>query len=105
MYDVSGEGWIKHILYGTSKLLQYRGPDRHLSGMGRRFFLTVRIFEICRALIYSSETFLAQRDWQNLMDRIWSGDGVKDWHPKEALYDLMISCSALSIRYALISRT
>jgi hypothetical protein len=33
MYDVSGEGWVKHFLYGTSQLLQYRGPERHLTGI------------------------------------------------------------------------
>ena len=99
MYDASGEGWIKHILHGTSQLLQFRGPALHLSGKGRRFFFTVRIFEISRALIYSSKTFLAQKKWRTLMDHMWLGDGVKDWHPKEALYDLMVSCSALFIRY------
>ena len=97
MYDVSGEGWFKHFLYGTSKLLQYRGPERHLTGMGRRFFLTVRIFEISRALIYSSETFLAQGSWQGLMENMWSGENATEWHPKEALYDLMVSCSTLNV--------
>jgi hypothetical protein len=98
MYDVTGEGWVKHILYGTSQLLQYRGPEGHLTGIGRRFFLTVRIFEISRALIYSSETFLAQENWQGLMENMWSGENATGWHPKEALYDLMISCSTLSVR-------
>jgi hypothetical protein len=99
MYDVSGEGWVKHILYGTSRIVQYRGPNAHVAGIGRRFFLTTRIFEISRALIYSEDTFLAQENWRRLMNKMWSGDGAGDWHPKEALYDLMISCSALSIRY------
>ncbi len=98
MYDVSGEGWIKHIQYGTSKLLQFRGPAQHLTGKGRRFFLTVRIFEISRSLIYSNETFLAQKEWRTLMSHMWLGERVREWHPKEALYDLMISCSALGIR-------
>jgi hypothetical protein len=99
MYDVSGEGWVKHILYGTSRIVQYRGPNTHLTGVGRRFFLTMRIFEITRALVYSEETFLVQENWRSLMNIMWSGDGAMDWHPKEDLYDLMISCSALSVRY------
>lgn len=69
-----------------------------VTGAGRRFFLATRIFEISRAIIYSSETFLARAEWQSLMGHMWVGGGAKDWHPKEALYDLMISCSALGVR-------
>lgn len=100
MYDVTGEGWVKHILYGTSKILQLRGPAAHASGAGRSFFLTFRVFEISRALIYNELTFLDEVDWRLLMEDIWSGLGTADWHPKEALLDLMISCSTLSMRYA-----
>ncbi|GFF97656.1 hypothetical protein IFM53868_09276 [Aspergillus udagawae] len=45
MQDMTGEGWVKHFLYGTSKLLQLRGPEAHIAGPGRSFFLTVRVFE------------------------------------------------------------
>lgn len=31
MYDVTGEVWVKHILYGTSSILQFRGPEAHLT--------------------------------------------------------------------------
>ncbi|KAH6676752.1 hypothetical protein B0J14DRAFT_586248 [Halenospora varia] len=98
MYDVTGEGWVKHILYGTSKILQLRGPAAHASGAGRSFFLTFRVFEISRALIYNELTFLDEVDWRLLMEDIWSGLGAADWHPREALLDLMISCSTLSMR-------
>ena len=33
------------------------------------------------------------------MDRMWIGDLAKDWHPKEALYDLITLCSSLGVRY------
>lgn len=98
MYDVSGKGWVQHMLYGTSRILQLRGPERHLSGAGRSFFLTVRVFEICRALIFSTPTFLMETEWKELTEQIWDGDGRKDWHPKEGLYDLMICCVELSSR-------
>ncbi|GFF34792.1 hypothetical protein IFM51744_02566 [Aspergillus udagawae] len=45
MQDMTGEGWVKHFLYGTSKMLQLRGPEAHIAGPGRSFFLTVRVFE------------------------------------------------------------
>lgn len=95
MYDVSGEGWLKHILHGTSKILQARGPEAHLSGRGRSFFLTVRPFEICRALIYSEPSFLSDHSWTSLMTKMWNEDLAKQWHPKEKLFDLMLACSSL----------
>ncbi|KAL3424964.1 hypothetical protein PVAG01_04245 [Phlyctema vagabunda] len=98
MYDVSGEGWVKHILYGTSKVLECRGPRAHLSGSGRSFFLTVRVFEICRSLIYSEPSFLNKPEWRALMEEMWVGDLSCEWHPKEALFDLMLSCSSLATR-------
>lgn len=104
MYDVSGEGWVKHILYGTSKILQLRGPDAHLTGPGRSFFLTVRVFEICRSLIYSEPTFLCEPSWRSLMSRIWDETLNNSWHPKEVLFDLMITCSTLSNRYVASSQ-
>jgi len=98
MYDVTGEGWIKHILYGTSQILQLRGPEAHLTGRGRSFFLAVRVFEVSRSLIYSQPSFLEEKPWKNLMDKIWEGTLIVDWHPKEALFDLMLECSELSQR-------
>ncbi|KAG0647606.1 Uncharacterized protein D0Z07_6868, partial [Hyphodiscus hymeniophilus] len=104
MYDDTGEGFVKHFLHGTSKILQLRGPGAHLEGTGRSFFLTVRVLEICRALIYSNysePTFLCQNDWVEVTKRIW--DAIEDLHPKEHLFDLMVCCSSLSDRvgYAL----
>lgn len=99
MYDVTGEGWVKHILYGTSKIMQLRGPTAHTNGPGRSFFLTFRVFEVCRALIYNDTTFLDQPSWRLLTKDIWSGQRGVEWHPKEALLDLMIPCSTLSMRY------
>lgn len=98
MHDMTGEGWVKHFLYGTSKMLQLRGPEAHRAGSGRSFFLTVRVFEICRALIYSEPTFLCQPEWMSLMTKIWNEDVNNHWHPKEMLFDLMIICSSTSHR-------
>lgn len=98
MCDSSGEGWIKHFLHGTSALLQYRGPAAHVAGVGKRFFRVARVFEISRALIYSSESFLAQEEWRMLSTCIWFDEGAREWHPKEALFDLMLACSTLSMR-------
>ncbi|KAJ6092600.1 hypothetical protein N7486_007889 [Penicillium sp. IBT 16267x] len=78
MHDVTGEGWVKHFLYGTSKMLQLRGPEAHIAGSGRSFFLTP--------------------EWMSLTTKIWNEDDNNHWHPKELLFDLMIACSSISDR-------
>lgn len=98
MYDSTGQGWTKHFLYGTSKLLEQFGPKRCLQGGGRTFFLTVRIFEISRALIFTQPTFLSTTPWTNLTTKLWQNESIMDWHPKEALLDLMTSCAELGVR-------
>jgi hypothetical protein len=72
MYDKTGEGWLKHILHGTSKILQLRGPQARLVDPGRGFYLIVRVFEICRSLIYSKPTFLGQPKWKSLIPTLES---------------------------------
>jgi hypothetical protein len=98
MCDTTGEGWIKHFLYGTSAMLQYRGPAAHLQGAGKQFFLITRVFEISRALIYSSESYLEQAEWRSLVQNMWSGIEANNRHPKEALLDLMTDCASLGVR-------
>jgi len=98
MFDTTGDGWVKHILYGTSKILQLRGPNAHLNGCGRSFFLTVRLFEICRSCFYPEPTFLGEASWTSLMGRMWEGNLIEEWHPKESLLDLLVSCSSLGHR-------
>ena len=98
MYDVSGNNWLKHILWGTSCMLKARGPGVYRHGLERRFFLEVRIFEVLRSLIFLSPSFLIEYQWRQLVDDIWAGEFARDWHPKETLLDLMLSCSDLGVR-------
>ncbi len=72
-----------------------RGPSAHLTGRGRSFFLTFRVFEICRSLIFPERSFLCEEPWKQLMRQMWEEDGA-DWHPKEGLFDLMLECGSLS---------
>ena len=97
MRDKTGDGFVKH-LSGTSSLLRLRGPEAHISGPGRSFFLTVRVFEICRSLIYSEPTFLCHPEWISLMMEIKREDINNTLHPKEDLLNLMTECSSLSHR-------
>ncbi|EDU39451.1 Fungal-trans-2 domain containing protein [Pyrenophora tritici-repentis] len=103
MCDPTGNNWLAHFLHGTCAILRLLQPsslackDQH-STYTRTFFLTTRIFEISRALIYSEPTFLSEAVWANALARFWSGEGAAVWHPKESLFDMLPSVSELSIR-------
>ena len=97
MYDPTGQGWIKHTMFGTSKILELLGADACRTGEARDFFLEVRVFEVSRAVLFTSSTILAQPAWVELSKELWAG--TEGWHPKEALLDLMIQCSDLASRY------
>ena len=97
MLEPSESNWEKHFLYGTSRLLQLLGPEWCMVGSNQECFLTLRIFEISRALIYNDSTFLAESKWIELTDTVRNNSNYLD-HPKEELYDVMICCSSLRIR-------
>lgn len=97
MYDVSGEGWVQHILYGTARILESRGPDAYTSGDARSFFLIFRVFETCRSLIYSEASFLSQDSWKSKSRNIWSSL-PKKCSLKEDILDIMLECSQLNQR-------
>ncbi|KAG9190592.1 hypothetical protein G6011_08680 [Alternaria panax] len=103
MCDASGTNWLSHFLHRTCAILRLQSPsclalpDRK-STQKRVFFLSARIFEISRALIYSEPTFLSERAWTSALADLWSGEGAPVWHPKEALFDMLPSFSELSIR-------
>lgn len=103
MCDPTGDNWLSHFLHGTCAILQLQHPsslacqDQH-SKYTRTFFLTTRIFEISRALIYSEPTFLSDPAWTDALARHWSTEGAAVWHPMETLFDMLPRFSELSIR-------
>lgn len=91
MYDPTGEGWVKHTMFGTSKILQHLGPEAFRSGLGLSFFNQMRMFEVSRALLFSESSFLVESSWMNLMHTHAILDD--DVHPIHNLLSLMIKCS------------
>ncbi|KAH7380649.1 fungal-specific transcription factor domain-containing protein [Pyrenochaeta sp. MPI-SDFR-AT-0127] len=103
MRDSTGTNWLSHFLHGTSTMLRLQRPEDLISQdpqniQRRSFFLATRIFEISRSLIFSSPTFLSTPDWTVALAKLWEGEGVIIWHPKEALFDILPHFSELSIR-------
>jgi hypothetical protein len=91
MYDPTGEGWIKHTMFGTSKILQHLGPDAFRSGLGLSCFDQIRMFEVSRSLLFSESSFLIESPWMDMMHVTKITD--VDVHPIHDLLNLMIRCS------------
>ncbi|CAG8908917.1 unnamed protein product [Penicillium egyptiacum] len=100
--DDSGEGWVKHMLYGTSKMLQLAGPSDCMSSARRTFYDLFRVLEASRALLYNEETILSQECWLRLQETL-SSDAIR-WEPMEEIITLMIETSAFSLRAGTIIR-
>ncbi|KAL2843073.1 fungal-specific transcription factor domain-containing protein [Aspergillus pseudodeflectus] len=95
--DHSGEGWAKHMLYGTSKMLQLVGPSGCKSSLRRAFYDLFRVLEASRSLLYNEETILSQQCWLQL--HVCSDSDITTrWEPMEEITILMIQTSAFSLR-------
>ncbi|KAJ5296487.1 Cupin 2 conserved barrel [Penicillium atrosanguineum] len=94
--DDSGEGWVKHMLHGTSKMLQLTGPSSCMSSPRRIFYDLFRVLEASRALLYNEETILSQECWLRLQKTLSSEE--TRWDPMEEIITLMIQTSAFSLR-------
>ncbi|KAF2017946.1 hypothetical protein BU24DRAFT_368142 [Aaosphaeria arxii CBS 175.79] len=110
MRDSTGMNWLSHFLHGTCTILRLQQPHSLLqpgvsTSNHRTFFLATRIFEIARSLIYSSPTFLWEPEWTAVVAELWRGENALQWHPKEALFDILPSFSELSIRAHRFSTT
>lgn len=98
MADASGDNWIRHILVGISRMLEACGTRRLRFGGYRRFFLEIRIFEISRSLITTTESILVRPEWRLLSKEVWTGAYAQEWHPNDLLLDLMVEISDLGWR-------
>ncbi|OGE47451.1 hypothetical protein PENARI_c044G04319 [Penicillium arizonense] len=98
--DDSGEGWVKHMLYGTSKMFQLAGPSDCMSSARRIFYDLFRILEASRALLYNEETILSQECWVLLQKTLSSN--ASRWEPMEEIITIMIQTSTFSLRAAAI---
>ncbi|KAF5702814.1 monocarboxylate transporter [Fusarium globosum] len=59
MIEVSGGQWAKHMLYGTSKMLELSGTDSRSDYLGCQSVETFRLLEGNRAILYGEDTILS----------------------------------------------
>ncbi|UPK94835.1 hypothetical protein LCI18_005770 [Fusarium solani-melongenae] len=98
MSDTTGQGWVQHLVHGTSNALVATGPLAFQSGLGKRFFTEIRISEVCRAIIFNEPTFLANPGWQDLSAKLQGVEDDGQSHPLDALLDIIVLCSTLRVR-------
>lgn len=94
MAEPSGDGWAKHMFYGTSKVLQLAGPDAHQSTLQERLVNAFRVLEANRVILYGDITFLSEARWR-LKNRTRS-EQVKIPDPMMEITELMIQTSRFS---------
>jgi hypothetical protein len=85
------------MMYGIARLLDLNGPGAFHSAEVRSLYREVRLFEISRAVLLSQSTALIQPSWLSFNHRLLGN--CESLHPKEAIFDLMLSCADLSRRY------
>ncbi|OBT91318.1 hypothetical protein VE01_10659 [Pseudogymnoascus verrucosus] len=101
--DPSGDGWVKHILHGTSMILRLSSPDKNMSSLRRTFYGIFRMLEASRALLYNEATILAEDSWVNFHKQLAPNDGI--WDPIEEILALMIRCATFNLRgYEIVSQ-
>ncbi|KAL2846357.1 hypothetical protein BJY01DRAFT_263330 [Aspergillus pseudoustus] len=97
MVDPSGEGWAKHMLSGTSKLLQLAGPGDTMTASRRTFFNVFRVLEATRAIIYGHNTILSMPSWMSLQLQL--SLQTTGWSAMDEMISLMIQVSSFSARF------
>ena len=94
MTEISGDQWAKHMLYGTSRILQSPGAINGLGPLGERFFGTFRTLEANRAIIYGEDTFLSHEPWLRHQEYL----AATPTSPLETIRDRVIQISSFSKR-------
>lgn len=90
MTEVSGDGWAKHMLYGTSRILQSRGTISLFGLLDKQLFGAFRLLEANRAILYGEDTFLSQKIWLSRQQNL----AVNPTSPMETIFDLVVEISS-----------
>lgn len=99
MTKTSGDEWAKHMVFGTSQILQsMRNTEKFASW--QKLFKAFRVLEINRAILYGETTMLSQGGWPVSGDSVPSAinDG---WDSLGTVLTLMMKTSSFSQRWDL----
>jgi hypothetical protein len=101
MHDSTGNGWLQHLVHGTSQALIAGGPATCISGSCSRFFLEAKVFEVCRSIIYNQPTFLSGEGWMALSSSLRASSTSMSQQALDGLLDVVVMCSSLRVQYAI----
>ncbi|KAL6802880.1 fungal-specific transcription factor domain-containing protein [Trichoderma sp. SZMC 28013] len=96
MSESSGEGWAKHMFYGTSKVLQLAGPDAYASSLQQRLLNAFRVLEANRTILFRDVTFLSESKWSVYDSMNHKAAEIPDC--MTSIIELMVQTSAFSKR-------
>ncbi|KAK3897059.1 hypothetical protein C8A05DRAFT_20098 [Staphylotrichum tortipilum] len=100
MNDSTGDGWLQHLIHGTSQALIASGPSTCISGPCMRFFTESKIFEACRAVVFNQPTFLVKEKWMALSASLRVSSLVGSQKALDALLDIVALCASLRVKAA-----
>lgn len=99
MVDPSGQRWVQHLVHGTSKALVAIGPHACVGSLSQRFFMEIKIFEVCRAIVFNDSSFLMQAEWIAFSKRVQSTIDTSNFHTFDDLLDIILRCASLRSRW------
>lgn len=99
MADPSGDGWAKHMLHGTSRLLQGAGATTTISRPRKAFLGIFRMFEANRAILYGEGTILSSLEWAPTY-QMDDQTPVSKWDSLGRIPSIMAEISTFNTRYA-----
>ncbi|KAJ5559990.1 hypothetical protein N7513_002389 [Penicillium frequentans] len=94
MTKASGDGWAKHMVFGTSQILQSMENTKRFPSW-QKFIKAFRILEINRAILYGETTMLSQGGWRVSGD-ITRSDFNDGWDSVGTVLTLMMKTSSFS---------
>lgn len=90
-------GWISHAA-GAARLIEGRGPHRHVERQSHHIFLGARLPILFSAILRRKKTFLAQQEWLSVP---WQSMPCKT--PHDVLIDLAVNIPGLLEEFDVLS--
>ncbi|KAH8804371.1 fungal-specific transcription factor domain-containing protein [Xylogone sp. PMI_703] len=98
MSESSGDRWIRHMLYGSARILCLAGPAQSITPMRQAFLEGFRVLEANRAIIYGEDSFLSKDGWLDYHKPSLLGD-VEPWDPFDGIIKVILDTAAFNKRF------
>ena len=102
MQDASGQRWLQHMVFGTSRALTAIGPSKIMSGPLRSFFAQIRAFEVCRSIIFNETSFMSSPAWLAASRALSDKSVPGDQSLLDEILEVVVMCANLRVRFVLL---